>query len=77
MEQVMRPETPVPQVVPSSGGGLQLEWHEKDIDLEVNFAAPYQCDLWFEDHRTGKCVSKLLTNDFSALKEAIALITTR
>jgi len=77
MKQVMQPETPVPQVVPSAGGGLQLEWHEKDIDLEVNFSAPYECDLWVEDYRTGRCVSKGLTNEFSELKEAIVLLTTR
>jgi hypothetical protein len=77
MKQLMQPETPVPQVVPSAGGGLQLEWHEKEIDLEVNFTAPYECDLWVEDYRTGICVSKLLTNEFSDLKEAIELLTAR
>jgi len=77
MKPLMRPQTPPPQVVPSSGGGMQLEWHEKDIDLEANFTAPYQCELWVEDHRTGSCVSKMLTNEFSDFKQAIVLLTTR
>jgi hypothetical protein len=77
LKQLMLPQTPTPQVVPSAGGGVQLEWHEKEVDLEVNFSAPYQCELWFEDHRTGTCVSKVLTNDFSEFNDAIALLTAR
>jgi hypothetical protein len=77
LRSLMQPQTPTPQVVPSTGGGVQLEWHEKDIDLEVNFSAPYQCELWVEDHRTGTCVSKVLTNEFSEFKDAIAFLTTR
>ena len=54
----MRPRTPVPQVVPSPVGGVQLEWHEKDIDLELHITAPYECEVWFQDHRTGERVSR-------------------
>jgi len=31
-------ETPAPQIVPTSEGGLQLEWHRNGIDLEVRFS---------------------------------------
>jgi hypothetical protein len=31
-------DTLAPQVVPTSDGGLQLEWHAKGIDLEVTFS---------------------------------------
>jgi len=77
MKQLMHPQAPSPQVVPSSGGGLQLEWHEKDIDLEVNFTETYRCELWVDDHRTGTCVTKMLTNEFPDLENAILLLTTR
>jgi len=30
-------EAPAPTVVPTSGGGVQLEWHMAGIDLEVEF----------------------------------------
>jgi hypothetical protein len=77
LNAVMRPRTPVPQVVPSPVGGVQLEWHEKDIDLELHITAPYECELWFEDHRTGKRVSRELSNDFSPLTGPIAELTSR
>ena len=48
LNDVMRTRTPIPQVVPSAGGGVQLEWHQKGIDLELHIAGPYQCELWFQ-----------------------------
>jgi hypothetical protein len=30
-------ETPAPQIVPTSLGGLQLEWHTAGSDLEITF----------------------------------------
>jgi hypothetical protein len=76
---VMRPRTPLPQVVPASGGGIQLEGHEKGIDLELHITAPYQCELWFQDHQdqTSQPISLELTDDFSELKRPIALLTNR
>jgi len=77
LNDIMRPRTPMPQVVPSPVGGVQLEWHEKNIDLELHIAAPYECELWFEDHRTGERVSRELSNDFSSLAAPIAQLTSR
>src|SRR5262249_2651943 len=51
LQSVMRPRTPPPQVIPSSAGGIQLEWHENGIDLELHITAPYQWELWFQDHQ--------------------------
>ena len=31
-------DTLAPQVIPTSEGGLQLEWHTKGIDLEITFS---------------------------------------
>src|SRR5262245_26511211 len=36
LRKIMQSRSPAPQVVPSSVGGIQLEWHEKDIDLELH-----------------------------------------
>jgi|SRR5215469_1835903 len=77
LNDVMRPRTPVPQVVPSPIGGVQFEWHEKNIDLELHITAPYECELWFEDHQTGERISRQLSNDFSSLAAPIAELTSR
>ena len=77
LHTIMKPDTPLPQVVPVSDGGVQFEWHEKNIDLELHIAAPYECELWFSDHLQGQVYSKTATNDFSDLKLPIELLTSR
>jgi hypothetical protein len=79
LNDVMRTRTPIPQVVPSAAGGVQLEWHQKGIDLELHIAGPYQCELWFRDHQqpNDPPVSLELTDNFSALLRPIELLTTR
>jgi hypothetical protein len=79
LHKIMRPRTPIPQVIPSSVGGIQLEWHEKGIDLELHITAPYEFEMWFRDRQNPKVqpVSMELTNDFSPLKAPIGLLTSR
>ena len=79
LQAVMRSRTPPPQIVPSPAGGVQLEWHEKGIDLELHVTAPYQWELWFCDLKepNAEPLSLELTDDFSALRRPIELLTTR
>jgi hypothetical protein len=79
LNDVMRNRTPIPQVVPSSVGGVQLEWHQKQIDLELHITGPYECELWFQDHAhpNQPPISLELTDDYSALLKPIELLTSR
>ena len=38
LESIMEATSPAPSVVPLAGGGLQLEWHRKQQDLEIAFS---------------------------------------
>jgi hypothetical protein len=79
LNDIMRPRTPIPQVVPSTAGGVQLEWHQKGIDLELHITGPYQCELWFQDHQrpNDPPVAKELTDNFADLLKPIELLTSR
>jgi hypothetical protein len=79
LNDIMRTRTPIPQVVPSAAGGIQLEWHQKGVDLELHITGPYRCELWFQDHwqPNKDLISLELTDDFSALLKPIELLTTR
>lgn len=77
LHRTMQPGTPVPQVVPSSVGGVQLEWHEKDIDVELHITAPFDCELWFEDHRSGKLISEKLSSELDVVRLALEELTKR
>lgn len=42
-------KTPEPSIVPMNNGGVQLEWHEKGIDLEIAIRVPGLWEICFED----------------------------
>src|SRR5436190_7523309 len=35
LSQLLQPWSPAPAVVPTAAGGLQFEWHDQGIDLEI------------------------------------------
>jgi hypothetical protein len=78
LNDVMRARTPIPQVVPSATG-VQFEWHEKGVDLELHVSGPYQCEIWFQDHHRPQDppISQELTDDFAALLKPIEILTNR
>lgn len=78
LDCILRPGIPLPEVVPSSVGGIQVEWHEKDIDLEFHISAPYECEIWAHDYRGEKPdASDEITADFSIVQEWVALLAAR
>lgn len=78
LENIMNAGTPLPSVVPTTRGGIQFEWHENDIDLEIEVLEPYRCEYVYEDARNGAApVSGEITDEFDALQEPIATLTQR
>lgn len=77
LQDVMQPRTPMPAIVPSATG-VQFEWHERGIDLELHVSAPYACEIWFEDH-TGQHqpVSNELSSDLAPARNAVAVLIRR
>lgn len=71
LSHLMGEATPHPQIVPTSHGGLQFEWHELGIDLEVEVAAPFQIQACFGNAHTGECWEKEFRRDLTQLAEAV------
>jgi hypothetical protein len=59
--------TPKPFVVPTSRGGIQLEWHRAGVDLEVEIESPARVNVFFEDQREGTEKEITLTGDLRPL----------
>jgi hypothetical protein len=72
LTKVMRNDTPAPSVVPTTKGGLQLEWHTRGIDLEVEFLSPVRVCGFFQSHQDGKSWEADLTYNLTQLTAAIA-----
>ncbi len=71
LNAVMRDETPPPAVVPTVRGGVQLEWHQNGIDLEVELIDPHRVLVSFEDARTGTVWEKELGGDLRELTDCL------
>ncbi len=44
--EVMWRDTPVPAIVPMFDGGLQVEWHRRDLDIEMTVAPDGSRHVW-------------------------------
>ena len=47
------PNLATPSVVPTVGGGLQLEWHVQGVDVEIEFSADGSASWCAEDRGSG------------------------
>lgn len=78
LDFVMTPTAPAPFIAPTSGGSLQLEWHRRDLDLEIEILSPYNVFVSYED-LTGTTTSweAQITVDLTKVREAIHELSRR
>jgi hypothetical protein len=67
-------DTPAPSVVPTAPGGVQLEWHMRGINLEVEITPGLQVEVAFEDAATQAEWEADVTADRRPLKDALAAL---
>jgi hypothetical protein len=53
LEQIMGSTSPAPSVVPLGDGGIQLEWHRNQQDLEIAFPPDDLPQFYYRDRRVG------------------------
>jgi len=66
--QLSSPAMPEPQVVPLASGGVQLEWHQPAIELEIEVHSPFRFDVFYENRETGDTREEELMADLSPLR---------
>lgn len=71
LNSVLVAPTPTPQLVPVADGGVQAEWHQNQLDVELYISAPYACELTIIDHTTNTVETILLTTNFDRLSAAL------
>lgn len=50
---LMQQDSPAPSVVPLGDGGLQIEWHRRQQDLEIVFSADESAQFFYRNRATG------------------------
>lgn len=72
-----RPDTPAPSIVPTDEGGVQLEWHMRGIDLEVEVTPTGRVQGFFADSGDDHEWEADLTTDVAPLVMALSLLWRR
>jgi hypothetical protein len=73
----MDDDTPEPQIVPTPSGGVQMEWHTRGIDLEIETLGGGRFGAFFEDARTGATWEGDVEVADSRLSDAIRALAER
>ena len=63
----MQPGVPLPSITPLSYGGVQLEWHRKGWDLEIEIVGAGKIQVFARDIQSGEESELELGADLSAL----------
>ena len=77
LEKVMRQNTPPPTVVATSDGSVQLEWHQRDIDIEIYVRGENRFGVFFDDALTSTTSEDEVTFDLTDLQKFIDTLSER
>ena len=78
LREIATQNLPPAHVVPVSDGSIQIEWHTRGIDLELNVVSASRVTLSFEDARgTFPALEEELRYDLRKLTNILDLIASR
>jgi len=70
-------DAPTPTVVPTTEGGIQLEWHCAGIDLELEVSPVEPPQFSFRDRNENRAADHEIGADLSQLVGALAILARR
>jgi len=74
LQAIMKPHVPLAAIMPLSSGGVQLEWHRKGWDLEIEIVRPSELHVYTHQLASGREEEFSVAYDLSRLAEVIAHI---
>jgi hypothetical protein len=77
LASTMQTDTPPPSVIPTPPGGVQLEWHLRGMDVEVEIAPQGQVRLVYEDEVTGTRSNEAVTDGRAPLRVLLVELSRR
>jgi len=75
LQSIMDEDTPLPSIVPTTPGGVQVEWHCDGIDLEIEIESTSRINVYFEDARTGVSWEEAFTSDLHKLSTVVSMLS--
>lgn len=77
LREAAEPGAPAPSAVPTPSGGVQLEWHERGIDLEIELTPHRQVLMHYADDLSGEDWDEDITHNVPRLTRALTELTSR
>jgi hypothetical protein len=77
LSHFMSDETPAPFLVPTSSGGIQMEWHLKGIDVEIETLSGHSLAVYFYDSINGVEWQKEVTSDWTIIGDVLSCLSTQ
>lgn len=75
LPSIMRTSMPMPVAVPTSKGGIQLEWHVRGVDLEIEITPTKEILAYYEDQRDGTEWEGEVTSSIAPLEGPISRLS--
>jgi hypothetical protein len=69
INQLLDRNTPAPSVVPTPESGVQMEWHRRGKDLEIEFYPDGRKEFYYFDEATQEEHEGLVGSSFSLLRK--------
>lgn len=69
--------TPMPSVFPVSNGGIQIEWSQFNIELEIEIASENDISVYYHDLNTGEVSEYHVENNWEILGRLVNELTNR
>ena len=78
LEEQTQRDTPRPSIVPMSRGGIQIEWHLRNLNIEITVPpAGSPVGVWYEDLCDGSEQEFMVEEDPGQLGQLLAELTLR
>jgi len=75
--EILPSNAPTPAIIPTPNGNVQIEWHERGIDLEIEIRTHGVHDYYFCDIQKNIEVEKIFTGNVAPLREYIETLVQR
>jgi len=71
LPKLVNENTPMPSIVPCSNGGVQIEWHTRGMDVEIEFTPKGRIEAFVKNLKTGEEWDADVTGDILKLRRAL------
>ena len=72
LSYIMNDDTPLPAIVPTNKGNIQIEWHLTNIDLEIEVLSSSRLYVSYEDSNLDKEWEDEINSDWGLLRELVS-----